>query len=194
MERQTFLVLASILACSAGYPVKPYHKHSFELVCRADWGANPSGPVTMLEEPASYVVIHHTYQPGVCKTRDSCVNAMQDMQQFHQNGNGWSDIGYNFAIGGEGRVYEGRGWEVVGAHAVGYNSRSVGIAIIGDWRSETPSKASLKAVRALIETGVKLGYIEPTYTLMGHRQASSTECPGDALFNEISTWPRFRKA
>lgn len=39
----------------------------------------------------------------------------------------------SFAVGGEGSVYEGRGWETVGAHAAGTNSQSIGIAIIGDF-------------------------------------------------------------
>lgn len=36
-------------------------------------------------------------------------------------------------MGGEGSVYEGRGWESVGAHAVSYNVKSIGICMIGDF-------------------------------------------------------------
>lgn len=39
---------------------------------------------------------------------------------------GYDDIGYNFLISTDGIVYEGRGWGVVGAHAVGYNKVSCG--------------------------------------------------------------------
>ena len=39
---------------------------------------------------------------------------------------GWSDIGYNFVVGEDGNVYEGRGWNSVGAHTYGYNNRSIG--------------------------------------------------------------------
>lgn len=42
---------------------------------------------------------------------------------------------FSFAVGGDGKIYEGRGWKVVGAHAPGYNFNSVGICLIGDWRS-----------------------------------------------------------
>jgi len=38
----------------------------------------------------------------------------------------WDDIGYNFLIGENGLVYEGRGWKYVGAHRSGYNNRSIG--------------------------------------------------------------------
>lgn len=40
--------------------------------------------------------------------------------------NGWSDIGYNFVVGEDGLVYEGRGWSTVGAHAPNFNSNSIG--------------------------------------------------------------------
>lgn len=47
----------------------------------------------------------------------------------------WSDIGYNFLVGEDGNVYEGRGWGKTGAHTVGYNSKSVGICFIGNFES-----------------------------------------------------------
>jgi N-acetylmuramoyl-L-alanine amidase len=47
--------------------------------------------------------------------------------------NGWNDIGYNFLVGEDGNVYEGQGWNYVGAHAPAYNLRSIGICIIGDF-------------------------------------------------------------
>ena len=36
------------------------------------------------------------------------------------------DIRYNFLIGQDGVIYEGRGWGVVGQHTKGENSMSVG--------------------------------------------------------------------
>ena len=40
---------------------------------------------------------------------------------------GWWDIGYSFIVGEDGNVYEGRGWDMVGAHTKGYNSRGLGM-------------------------------------------------------------------
>lgn len=48
----------------------------------------------------------------------------------------WNDIGYNFLIGGDGNVYEGRGWGKHGAHSSPYNSKSIGICIIGNFTSK----------------------------------------------------------
>ena len=52
------------------------------------------------------------------------------------NHNNWSDIGYNFLVGEDGNVYEGRGWSKRGAHAPTYNAESIGICVIGDFTSE----------------------------------------------------------
>lgn len=135
---------------------------------------------------------------------------MQYIQDLHMDQNGWGDIGYSFAVGGDGEIYEGRGWNVVGAHAPGYNSKSVGIVFIGDYRSmeasmahlvfysnkinaisfsaDLPSFKMLKAAVDFIAAGVTTGLIAPDYKLIGHRQAKATECPGDRLFSEIITW------
>ena len=67
----------------------------------------------------------------------------------------WSDIGYNFLIGGDGRVYEGRGWGVQGAHTYGYNSIAVGICYIGDFTSVMPTPAQLQAGLDMIDCAEK---------------------------------------
>jgi hypothetical protein len=37
----------------------------------------------------------------------------------------WGDIGYNFLVGEDGNVYEGRGWTQVGAQTLNYNSNQL---------------------------------------------------------------------
>jgi hypothetical protein len=56
-----------------------------------------------------------------------------------------------------------------------------------------PNQAALNAVRQLIECGVESNKIVVDYQLIGHRQntASSTDCPGDALYNEVKSWPHW---
>ncbi len=43
---------------------------------------------------------------------------------------------FSFLVGGDGTVFEGRGWGVVGAHAKGNNHDSVGIAFMGNFNSK----------------------------------------------------------
>ncbi|KRK03437.1 peptidoglycan-recognition protein LB isoform X1 [Drosophila yakuba] len=161
------------------------------LLSRSDWGARLPKSVDHFQGPAPYVIIHHSYMPGVCYSTPECMKSMRDMQDFHQLERGWNDIGYSFGIGGDGMIYTGRGFNVVGAHAPKYNDKSVGIVLIGDWRTELPPKQMLDAARNLISFGVFKGYIDPAYKLLGHRQVRDTECPGGRLFAEISSWPHF---
>ncbi|KAK9695865.1 N-acetylmuramoyl-L-alanine amidase [Popillia japonica] len=145
-----------------------------------------------MPNPAPYVIIHHSYIPPACNTTSECIEAMQFMQDLHMNTNGWNDIGYSFAVGGDGNAYTGRGWSSVGAHAPLYNNKSIGICVIGDWREELPPQNQLETVHNLIQLGVDSGYIRSDYILHGHRQVrANTECPGDRLFEEIKTWPHF---
>lgn len=100
----------------------------------------------------------------------------------------WDDIGYNFLVSSDGRVYVGRGWDNVGAVVKGYNYHSVGIAFIGTFMKEKPTDAQLKACQQLIEEGVRLQKLVPNYILNGARQLSPTESPGDSLYKIIRRW------
>uniref|UniRef100_A0A6M2DXC1 Peptidoglycan-recognition protein n=1 Tax=Xenopsylla cheopis TaxID=163159 RepID=A0A6M2DXC1_XENCH len=165
-----------------------------EVVSRKEWGAREPVFVQPILDPLSYVIIHHSYIPGPCGEigQPTCDGAMRAMQDYHQLEHGWDDIGYSFAVGGDGKIYQGRGWKVVGAHAPGYNFNSVGICLIGDWRVQLPSDKMLAAVRNLIDCGVQEGYLRKNYTLHGHLQVRNTECPGQKLYEEIKTWPNYK--
>ncbi|CAG9104125.1 unnamed protein product [Plutella xylostella] len=166
--------------------------YPFPYVTRAQWRGRPPTSVTPLVSPAPLVLIHHSFEPAACRDRAQCSRAMRLMQDYHQMHQGWADIGYNFAVGSDGVVYEARGWSTVGAHASSYNSKSIGIVLIGDWIETVPPPSQLQAAKDLIRAGVDLGFISPTYTLAGHRNVGSTECPGQALYKEIQTWDHFR--
>lgn len=68
------------------------------------------------------------------------------------------------------------------------------IVNVSNFRSSTaelPPPHMLKRVKQLIEYGLTEGRIAKDYILLGHRQVRNTECPGQALYNEISSWPHF---
>ncbi|XP_044737984.1 peptidoglycan-recognition protein LB-like isoform X2 [Chrysoperla carnea] len=162
-----------------------------DLVSREEWHAKPPKEVTPMKNPVPYVIIHHSETPKACNTEAECIRAMQSMQNYHQEIKKWNDIGYNFAVGGDYRAYIGRGWSAVGAHAPNYNSRSIGICVIGNWSKILPPSKQLQTVKDLIQCGVDDGYISNDYILYGHRQVRATDCPGDALYKEIQTWPHY---
>jgi len=161
------------------------------LVTRAEWGAVPPKTTPQpLARPVPMVFIHHTEMPGECSNETDCAAAVRSIQTFHMQVRGWDDIGYNFLVGGDGRVYEGRGWAGVGAHAKGWNFQSYGMAMIGDFSQHLPTDAALKTVQQLILCGQPQN-ISIEYTLHGHRDGVCTSCPGDKLYSLISNWPHF---
>ncbi|XP_072934737.1 peptidoglycan-recognition protein SB1-like [Epargyreus clarus] len=164
--------------------------YNFSFITRAGWYARPPIETARLSTPVPYVVIHHSYQPPACSNTNQCILAMRSMQNYHMDIQRWMDIGYNFAIGGN-EAFEGRGWRSIGAHAFNVNAISIGICLIGDWSLTLPTDEELKITKQLIEAGIELGFVSPNYKLVGHRQVTGTHCPGDALFNEIKTWPHF---
>lgn len=183
----------------------------FSIVDRSEWGARDAKLVETFSGPIPFVIIHHSYIPSACYSEVACELAMRKMQDMHQLKNGWNDIGYSFAVGGDGRIYRGRGYNVIGAHAPKYNDKSVGICLIGDWTSTLffifqkwtisklcffstatlPPKQMLTTVKSLIQYSLENGYLAKNYKLLGHRQVRDTECPGQSLFEEISTWDHF---
>ena len=111
----------------------------------------------------------------------------------------WDDIGYSFLIGGDGNVYEGRGFGTKGSHSYCYNQYAYGIAFIGNFcirmpeaiateAYETfmrvPSDAANTALTFIISFSrsqciIALGYVDPDYVMCGHRDVeTSTVCPG----------------
>lgn len=164
---------------------------SVRFVERKEWGAQPpSEPLTKLKLPVPYVIISHTVT-DFCYTQSQCHLHVRVAQTFHIESKEWSDIAYNFLVGGDGLAYVGRSWNFVGAHSFGFNNISIGISFIGTFNTIVPPKIQLHAAQKIIELGVKGGKIASDYKLLGHRQISQTLSPGDALYNEIKTWPHW---
>ena len=68
-----------------------------------------------------YLFVHHA-ETSSCSDLATCSQIVRGIQDWHINGNGWCDIGYSFLVGGDGNIYEGRGWDEIGAHTGGFNS------------------------------------------------------------------------
>lgn len=71
------------------------------------------------------------------------------LQTLNVEAQGYNDIIYNFLIGCDGTIYEGRGWAVEGDHTEGYNHKSIGVAFVGNFKRELPPERAFKACRNL---------------------------------------------
>jgi N-acetylmuramoyl-L-alanine amidase len=122
------------------------------------------------------IVIHHVGDI------DRDVSAAE-IHRWHLE-NGWAGIGYHFVVRKGGTIERGRPRDTVGAHAQGFNSRSIGINIVGDFEQGTPNPAQIEAVSMLLADLSNIYCITPTPdTVVGHRDLMATTCPGENLYN-----------
>ncbi|KAJ8972664.1 hypothetical protein NQ317_014023, partial [Molorchus minor] len=164
-----------------------------DIIQRSQWEGRTPVAVDYAIVPVNYVVVHHTVTPE-CNSKSSCSEIMRSIQNFHMDNLEFHDIGYNFIVGGDGNVYEGAGWHKVGAHTRGYNSRSLGLAFIGNFSDKLPNPKQLKAAEDFLQCAVELGELDRSYKLFGARQVSATLSPGTKLYNTIQNWSHFSRS
>ncbi|MEU9113129.1 N-acetylmuramoyl-L-alanine amidase [Streptomyces sp. NPDC048483] len=193
-------------------PPKAYIGPRPRIVTRAGWGADEK-----LREPtAGYTgavqaaFVHHT-ATGNGYTCAEAPSAIRAIYRFHVKSSGWRDIGYNFLIDKCGVIYEGRSGgvakAVLGAHTLGFNDDTTGIAVLGTFTEEEPAKASVEAVSALTAWKLGLAGVDPRGTvrltsagsnlfkkgetaqlhvISGHRDGFQSACPGDRLYDKLA--------
>ncbi|MFF3557853.1 peptidoglycan recognition protein [Streptomyces tsukubensis] len=181
------------------------------ITSRKQWGANESlregGYVYTRTVKAAFV--HHT-STGNNYTCAQAPSVLRGIYRYHVVSSGWRDFGYNFAVDKCGNIYEGRAGgvakAVLGAHTLGFNSNTMGVAVLGTYNKTDPSAAVATAVARL--TAWKLGLFQAnprgkvTLTsggsgkykkgrkvsfnvISGHRDGVSTDCPGTRLYNRL---------
>ncbi|XP_037953442.1 peptidoglycan-recognition protein SC2-like [Teleopsis dalmanni] len=184
MFSKSFFCLVAVLLCAQTV-------FGITIISKSEWGGrNPTSKST-LASGLSYAVIHHT-EGSSCSTKAACIQQMKNIQSYHMDSLGWADIGYNFLIGGDGNIYEGRGWNVLGAHASNWNSKSLGISLMGNFNNYSPTAVQISAAKELLAYAVTKGQITSGYILYGHRQVGSTDCPGTYLYSEIKSWSHWK--
>ncbi|XP_035785875.1 peptidoglycan-recognition protein LE-like isoform X8 [Anopheles albimanus] len=161
------------------------------LVTRTEWLAQPPREeLTDLKLPVNNVIIAHTATEG-CTTQQTCMARVRFIQNIHYN-QGFADIGYNFLVGGDGQVYEGRGWNKQGAHTKGYNGISQGIAFIGNFETvDRPEEAQIEQLTTLLRNGTDTGKLDKNYKLFGALQLKATLSPGKFLMEKLAQLPHF---
>ena len=193
------------------------------VIPRSGWGADESlrfdanGAETFPEAfyPTQKLVVHHT--AGTNNDPDPAAT-VRAIYRYHAVTQGWGDIGYNFLVDEQGRIYEGRhsrdypvgvspsgddaaGNGVTGAHTSGWNSGSVGIALLGtltDLDATAAARSSLtdmlawEAAKNGLDPQAVSPYVNPVSgatitvpTIGGHRDYGSTECPGGTFYASL---------
>lgn len=178
-----------------------------KVISTAEWGARPPLHLFASRTP-KYVIIHHTDDQNPPNnpsrsTRDGAIKLAQRIQKDHFR-RGWSDSGHNFLNTTGGFVLEGRtgtlsavnqGLCLQSAHAaqdpglLANGNDSPGIENEGNFMNFAMGSVQWASLVDLCASLCDACSISPN-NIRGHREFSSTLCPGDWLFGQL---PRLRQ-
>ncbi len=181
------------------------------IASRFNWAANEKivRAKPQIAPALRLAIVHHTVNSNAY-SRAEAPAIVRGIETYHVLGNGWNDIGYNFLIDRYGQVYEGRGGgidrNVIGAHSEGFNTGSVGVALIGTYSSSGPTAAQQQALVDLLAWRLDLAHVDPLSivattslgnsrfrrgapvrlrAISGHRDTYFTSCPGTNLYGRL---------
>jgi N-acetylmuramoyl-L-alanine amidase len=94
---------------------------------------------------------------------------------------GFEDIGYHFVILKDGTVEPGRDIDLVGAHASGRNSDSIGICLIGNFQKNRPDLQQITKAQHLIDC-LRALYDKKLILEVHRKKTEENPCPGIKLY------------
>lgn len=115
-------------------------------------------------------------------TKPSMDIGVDEIKDWHTNGNGWSDIGYHYVITRDGSLEHGRDIKIDGAHCKGHNKNTIGICMVGGVNDKgTPTDNFTPnqwyALDELVTNLVFRNYVDVDCYIKGHNEFSNKACP-----------------
>lgn len=122
-----------------------------------------------------YLVVHCSATPS---TMDI---GAEEIRRWHRQ-KGWLDIGYHYVIRRDGTVETGRPETRPGAHARGYNERSLGVCLVGGVEADGKTPEANYTDDQMTALAVLLDLLEQSHEgaeVVGHRDLPgvSKACP-----------------
>ncbi|MFB8090284.1 peptidoglycan recognition protein [Streptomyces sp. NPDC055992] len=204
---------ATEAAAGLALAAKPYIGPRPRIITRKGWGVDEK----LREKGFAYTrtvkaaFVHHS-ATGNNYSCSQAPSVIRGIYRFHVRSNGWRDLGYNFLVDRCGNIYEGRAGgvtkPVMGAHTLGFNTDTMGIAVLGTFRSSDPPAAAVTAVSRLTAWKLGLSGADPEgrvtlvsgggdkykrgkrvglNVISGHRDGFATDCPGARLYKKLGT-------
>ena len=185
-----------------------------EIHPRDAWGADlPPGPIR--PETPRFLLIHHTASTNSYRDPRELIRSVY---RFHTSAvKGWSDVCYQFFVGRDGDVWEGRAGALAGPVEADATGGSQGwaqlVCLLGDFSSSPPTAAAVDSLVRLLEWIARRDAIDvtdgaattfvsrgsqrwragatvTTSTISAHRDMSFTVCPGDTV---LAMLPEIRR-
>lgn len=156
-----------------------------DIYSRGQWGARYQDGDLTLSGPADEVFVHHSVTAllPVYASPDEERQQMRALESIGQSRFG-TGISYNVVIFPSGRAYQGVSFNRRGTHTGGRNSTTRSLCFAGNFEKTVPSDAALSTAAQIFQEG-KGKYWRTGAPLRGHRDVSSTACPGKYLYARI---------
>jgi len=126
------------------------------------------------------VVVHYPGHDGV---GDDTARDLANSQRYYAENRGYS-LGYNAVVDRAGVLWQVRGLEFRNAANKGANNTSVSVQLRVNL-DEPGSAAAVTRVRRFVADMER--WCGHPLTVLGHRDVGATACPGDAIYNQITT-------
>ncbi len=163
------------------------------VVSREDWGASAT-TCTSTEDDWYRFAIHHT--AGGQTSGGTVLGAVQALQAYAMGSGTYCDIPYQFLVGFDGSLWEGRPLTYTsGATGGGQNDGNIAICFLGCYDADdcgslavTETLQMMAAARLLAQTlASQEATTTTTDTLKGHGEwpGNSTACPGDEVLPRL---------
>ena len=146
-----------------------------KVIPRERWNSAPAKAWRSMTSAEDGVFIHHSVSAAPT-TKAGERAEMRNLQQIAFS-RGFSDVSYSYVVFPSGRIYEGRGRGIEGAHTSGYNATAYGLCAAGNYDASKPTSALVKSLRWLRRKHLNLAH----RPVRAHRQVYSTACPGRHL-------------
>lgn len=132
-------------------------------------------------DQVKYIVVHCAATPP------SMDIGAKEIDRWHRE-RGYFRIGYHSVIRRDGMIEPGRRWDEIGAHAYGFNNKSVAVCLVGgvNDRGKPENNFTDKQWIAL-EAWVKMATLTyPNAVVVGHRDLPNVkkDCPSF----DVKTW------
>lgn len=165
------------------------------MISRSDWTSDPihQSISTLKVFPIKRIIVGQTDDSVSCFNKTDCISRIQSIRS---NNPGLLDIPWNFLIGGDGRVYEGRGYRYEGEHssnvnASNYNDIGLGIAFIGNFRDLAPPYAMQNVFNEFLLQSVENGNLTSNYKIFFQDQLIYKDLEATALKNTLRQLNKF---
>lgn len=163
------------------------------FVPRVEWTEDQQAGNKLLSKPIKGTIVGQTDDRESCFTKEDCIAKIKSIRARSSHLN---DIPWNFLVGGDGRVYEGRGYRYEGEHTSSgdssdYNDVGIGIGFIGNFSVNAVPTQMMEGLKYFIRKSIEDSNIRFDSLIFFQDQLIYKQEPANELENALKSLGNF---